>query len=493
MRSDEDFNQELQAHIAIEADRLRADGMGAADADAAARKAFGNIAATREGFYEAQRWMFVEHLAQDCRYAARSLWHNPALTLAAVLCIALGIGANAAVFTLIDSVILRMLPVKAPEQLYEFGQSFSTFEYRTFLAHNNSFTAIIASGGEGPRDVSISDGTSERLKLAIVSGNYFAVLGVEQAAGRLLAPSDETTGAAPAAVLNYDYWKNRFALDPSTIGTHIRIGTGVFTVVGVAQKSFFGEAVGSSPDIWIPAQTVALAYPGKDMLNAKDVHWLTLIGRLKREIQPAQAAAPFTAMKHQMDIDRAGSAGTPEFIEEVRRESILLKPAGKGRSQVGPAAVRTLWVLFAVSGLVLLVACVNVANLLLARASARQREITIRISLGAGRARLIRQLLTESVLLGTLGGALGLNFAVLLSQGLLRLGSDTDAPIPLHIGPDLRMLGFTFGISVLSGFLFGLVPAWQGSRSDPYRATNGNCRSNPRATRSQLGSVLAGA
>lgn len=471
-QSDEDFGDEIRAHIELEVERLEGEGIRTQDAEAAARRAFGNVTTVRERFYETNRWMFFDHLRQDLGYGVRMLRHNPGFTATAVLSLALGIGANTAIFSLIDAALLRYLPVRAPQELVQFGGgSYSNYAYRTFVKSGREFSGILAIGDAKPRDVLIGDGASERVKINAVSGNYFELLGVEPAAGRLLSPMDDSPGAEPAAVISYSYWRDRFLLDPAAIGTTVRIGRGLFTVTGVAAKGFLGEEAGQAPDFWTPLNSEPLVSPGWDWLSSRNLNWLALVGRLRRGASSEQAGAQVTALKHRIDIERAGSALTPAFLKAVERESVEMIPASKGRSRIRQTFIQPLWILMAVAVLVLLIACANVANLLLARASVREREIGMRLALGAGRGRIMRQLLTESLLLATCGGVFGLGIAAITSRALLHLGSLEGA---LRVGPDRRMLGFTFALSALTGIVFGLAPAWRSARQDFTSALKGN-------------------
>ena len=440
----------------------------------------------------------MANLWQDLRFALRILAKNPGVTVIATLTLALGIGANTAIFSVLDAVLLRSLPVAHPEELValsdpdEHGSSFgsesgdrgllaySEFEY--FRDHNEVFSRIFAADSSLPGlEVTIPDSSSktgaqkESARVRLVSGDYFATLGVTPAAGRLFTSEvDRARGGSPIAVLSYGFWMQRFGLDPLTLGKTIQIRQTSFQIVGVTPPGFFGETVGAFPDLWIPMMMQDSVYPGRDLLTpAKDVTnvhmWLQVIARLKPGVTPEQAKASINVAFQSLLESKVGASISANERRQALDQRINLQRAAQGSSALRAHFGQPLKVLMALVGLVLLIACVNVANLLLARGAARQREFAMRIAIGAGRGRLIRQLLTESLLLAISGAAAGLLLARWTDALLLRMVSGAlpgPRSMDLHLQLDARMLGFTLGVTLLTTILFGLIPSWYSTRLD---------------------------
>jgi predicted permease len=416
----------------------------------------------------------------DLRYAGRRLAASPLFTAVAVLSLALGIGANTAMFSLVDQILLRLLPVDEPRQLVLIdapGPKFGRVEGRDTFSHpmyldlrdrNQTLSGLAARYGTNS---SFSAGSrTERVRTELVSGNYFEVLGVRAARGRLFTRADdETPGGHPVAVLNYRFWKNRLGADPDIVNQKVLVNGYPMTVLGVAAEGFDGLDQGAAPAIFVPVTMKARMTPGNDGLDSRRYLWLQLFGRLKPGTALEQANADLGVLFKQ-NLDRevneemlsGAEARTRQAFLEQRIEAV---PGSQGRSQLRRNASTPLLVLMGVVAFVLLIACANVANLMLARAAARQKEIAVRLSLGGSRGRIARQLLVESLLLGTLGGLAGLVVASWAIELLLQALPDAET-LTLTATPDGRILAFNFALALFTGLLFGLYPAWQASRQE---------------------------
>jgi predicted permease len=447
-------------------------------------------------------------LLQDLRFGLRMLAKNPGFTAVAVLTLALGIGANTAIFTLVNAVMLRTLPVANPHQLYRLGDnnnccvmtgtqnggSFVLYSYPLYeelREHTPEFNEL-AAFTPYLTDLSVrrqgAAGAAEPYQGELVSGNYFRMFGVNAVAGRALTASDDQSGALPAAVMNYHTWQRQFGSDPSVIGATFSINTVAYTVVGVAPAGFYGDTLRSDPpDFWLPLATEPFLNRPDSRLHRPEVEWLYLMGRLREGAGALQAQSHLTAELQQWLWFTGYAEATPEqrnnraLVEEARQEiaqqHIRLKPAGCGVTRMQDDYSAGLRLLLTLSGLILLIACANIANLLLARGVASRLQAAVRLALGAPRRRLIRQMLTESVLLAFAGGAAGLYVAYAGTQAILLLAFRGAHDVPVDARPSLPVLGFALVLSLVTGIVFGVAPALISSRSDPADTLRGAGRS----------------
>ena len=483
-RLEQELDRELKFHVDEEVRRLVDDGMPEGQARQRALASFGGLEPMREYARDARRTAWIEDLWKDARYAGRMMRRHAGFTMAAIVSLAIGIGANAAVFSVADALILRALPVQRPAELAflkrgGYDEQILRFSHPMYVKFRDAVPDVpLAAMGSVGRLQGSNGGPAELLLGQLVTGNWFDVAGVAAAQGRLLTPADtREVGGAPVVVLSHAYWARRFNADPSVLGTTLRLNGVPLTVVGVAATSFNGLSVGDRVDVWLPTtlqHTLSMfgnasiddADGGKPWVPQDGIQWLTVVARVPPAVGHAAAAARLGAVRRAVVEARAATIEDADRRAYVLRERLELLPGARGLSGLRQTFSAPLGLLMITVAIVLLIGCANLASLLLARGAARGREFALRLSLGAGRGRVVRQLLTESLVLAGLGGLAGLLVARWGSATLLRMASSNPAGIPLDVALNWRLVAFTFGVSLLTGVAFGLMPALRLSRHD---------------------------
>jgi macrolide transport system ATP-binding/permease protein len=497
-RGSERLREEMEEHIALETEENLRAGMAQAEARRQALLKFGAMEAVREQYHAEHGLPLIETMVMDLRFAGRMLRKSPVFTMVAVLTLALGIGANAAIFTLVNALMLKNLPVADPRTLVRLGNNndccvgigfadngeysyFTTDSYEYLRKNLPEFQQLAAmQAGFGYRPVVVRQEGTEQVARSVmgefVSGNYFRTFGLAAAAGRLLEDRDDQTGVPLTAVMSYETWKTRFNGDPSTVVSTFRVNTKPVTVVGIAPKGFYGDRLlPSPPEYYLPIEAMP-AIANVTYVHGSDKQWLYLVGRVRPGVSLGALQQKVTSLLRQQ-LGETPHYSSQKGQTRMKSLHVVLTPGGAGIQAMQENYGRRLKLLMAASGLVLLIACANLANLLLVRGMARKPEMNVRTALGAQRGRIVRQLLTESVLLASAGGLAGLAVAYAGTRMLLALAFPGAENMPIEASPSAAVLSFAFGLSLVTGVLFGMAPSWVVSKATPADALRGGMRS----------------
>lgn len=472
-----DFSAEIQSHIEMETDRLQAEGMENSAARAQAIREFGNRSASEERFFESSPVSIAEGLARDLRYASRVLRKSPAFTLVAVLSLTLGIGANTAIFQLVDAVRLKMLPVKNPDQLVRVRLT-NMSKVRGSRSRGNTLTYPVWNEIRG-RQQALSEvfawsstaydlataGEPRFVQGMVVSGGFFSALGLQPKLGRLFHEADDVPGCGfPGAVISYAFWQSEYGGVPGAIGSKLNLNRHPVEIIGVTSPGFFGMEVGRSFDVAVPVCTQG-ALLGMDLERLGTNWWMTVMGRVKPGWDSARASTYFESISPSIFQVTLPANYPPVSVKDYLALQLVADPAGQGASNLREEYSEPLYLLLAIAGVVLLIACANLANLMLARAGARGREIAVRLAIGASRGRLVRQLMVESLLISAAGALLGLVAAQVLSRLLVSLLSTQGNMVFVNLDRDWRIFSFAGALAVVTAILFGLAPALRSTRT----------------------------
>jgi predicted permease len=472
-RREAELDEEIQTHLRMaEQDRLDR-GETAVDAHAHTQREFGNVLLTKDVTRAQWGWVWLEQVVMDIRYVLRTMRRSPGFTMVAVLSLALGIGANTALFSLIDALMLRALPVAEPDRLVEVEEEWNG-DFNNAMWEQVRDRQVVFAGVFAWSSTTFDlagGGEKQPVDGLYVSGEYFRTLGVQARLGRVLVSDDDRRGGPTVAVISYAFWKRQYGADPQAVGRMIRLDRHPFTIVGITPPGFFGVDVGSRFDVAVPLASEAIFDAERPFLAERGYFWLDVIGRLKPGITPQKATAGLNVLAPAIFAGALPSDLKPEERPIMLRSKFTLHPAATGLSSLRERYAHVLVILLSVVGVVLLIACANLANLLLARADARRREVAVRLALGAGRVRLLRQFITESVLLSVFGATLGVVLAQWGSRGLIHF-----LDLYLDLSPDLRVLGFTAALAVVTSLLFGMAPALQATRCGPNDALKDSVR-----------------
>jgi predicted permease len=493
-RHEEDLDRELRSHLDLEAEQQQEAGAPPDEAQYAAQRAFGNVTLVKEDIREMWKRTSLEILLKDGHYALRTLRANPLFTLTAVLSLALGMGANTAIFTLLRVSLWKPLPVKEPHQVFhvmrsqpgsepdrEFGYSYVLLRELSEAARSSG--DIFAKAAFGLRKFGIDVDSTERVAGEPVSANFFSALRVRPALGRVLESRDDNVfGGNRVAVLSHAFWTRRFRSSPAVLGKAILYNETPYTVVGVAQPGFTGVEAQTPIDIWVPVTADA----DKAWLNKAHNSWLTLFMRLGPGSDPERVQGVLEAV-FQAHLKREILPGvSPHFRPILGGQHITLRPASSGLSMIGRRYEKPLLLLMAVVALVLLVSCANVANLIMARNASRQREINIRLAIGASRRRIVSQLFTEALLIALLGAVCGVLVASWACRLLISLLPESQVPLVFDLRPDSTVLGFTAGVAIVTAILFGLAPAMRACRTDGTLISQSGTRTTARSLNGKM-------